>query len=555
MGAIQARRKQAEEDSRRGSGDGRDAVFDRPWHFRPLPADAQGGRQDEDDLCAPACCGGGGGLDWAVASGARAPEGTGRILAPRVSWAPGKACALGTGSWGQRKFAFRGRTPAKGPDYEEVLKALRGFLEPFRNVLNPLLVGLVEAEYEERCVYSTVTVIWTVILGFLQHLRSRNAMDAEREAEEYSKSVFDLSGQPCDPEGPDLHTACSQTCCNRLSMAETAKLEAALLGLVRHLARGKWFRDAMLCGCLCVAVDGTLCERKRGSGLSDKEKRRHALEARIVTPWGWNIPVMSEPVEAYDGNREKQDCESRAFARLAKRLKAAFPHQGFCIVGDALYACRPVMDICRANRWEFVLTFKEGVMPKVWEDVCSAQRRVGSSSFQELPDENGKMCPVGVVAWVDARETAYENGTGYDFRVVRYSCWSAGSGKYNGAFITSLEVRDAWRALEVVSWGRRRWNIENGFKSEKHEGFGLEHTFCNDEKAGRNYHIVMQIAYALWQVFATGVLSRLSEGRRKMTLVAWARVITTALHVIGFAAIPKPAVGAMRMRRFHLTAA
>ena len=41
------------------------------------------------------------------------------------------------------------------------------------------------------------------------------------------------------------------------------------------------------------------------------------------------------------------------------------------------------------------------------------------------------------------------------------------------------------RALEVVSWGRRRWNIENGFKTEKHDGFGLEHTFCNDERAGR----------------------------------------------------------------------
>ena len=490
-----------------------------------------------------------------MASGARAPEGAERVLAPRVSWTPGKACALEDGPWGQRKFEFRGRRPAKGPDYEEALKALRGFLEPFRNVLNPLLVGLVDAKYEEKCVYSTPTVVWTVVLGFLQHLRSRNAMDAERETKAYSQSVFELSGQPYDPGDRRLHTACSQTCGNRLGMVDSAKLESALVGLVRYLVRGKWFRDAMLCGCLCVAVDGTLCERKRGSGLSDKEKRRYALEARIVTPWGWNIPIMSEAVEAYDGDREKQDCERKAFVRLAERLKKAFPHQGICIVGDALYACRPVMDMCREKKWEFVLTFKEGVMPKVWEDVCSAQRRVGEKSFVEIPGEEGKPFPVGVVAWVDGREAAYENGTGHDFRVVKYFCWDVGKGKYNGAFVTSLEVRDARRALEVVSLGRRRWNIENGFKTEKHEGFGLEHTFCNDEKAGRNYHVVMQIAYALWQVFATGVLSRLSEGRRKMTQSAWSRVLSTALHVIGFAAIPKSAVGAMRMRRFHLSAA
>ena len=87
--------------------------------------------------------------------------------------------------------------------------------------------------------------------------------------------------------------------------------------LVRYLIRSKWFRDAMLWGCLCVAVDGTLCERKRGSGLSDREKRRYALEARIITPWGWDIPLLTEAVEAYDSEKEKQDCEYRAFERLA----------------------------------------------------------------------------------------------------------------------------------------------------------------------------------------------------------------------------------------------
>ena len=218
---------------------------------------------------------------------------------------------------GRHEFEFRGRRPAKGLDYEEALRALRSFLEPFRNVLNPFLVGLVDAECEEKCVYSTSTVVWTVILGFLQHLHSRNAMDAERETGEYSKSVFELSGQPYDPGDTDLHTACSQTCCNRLSKAETAKLEGALVGLVRYLVRGKWFRDATLCGCLCVAVDG-------------------------------------------------------------------------------------------------------------------------------------RQCHVGVVAWVDARETAYENGTGHDFRVVKYSCWDAGTGKYNGAFATSLEVCEAGRSLAAV---------------------------------------------------------------------------------------------------------
>lgn len=81
------------------------------------------------------------------------------------------------------------------------------------------------------------------------------------------------------------------------------------------------------------------------------------------------------------------------------------------------------------------------------------------------------------------------------------------------------------------------WNVETGFRNEKHGGFGLKHTFCNDETAGRNYHVLMQIAYTLWQVFDMGVLSRLSEGCRKSTQEMWAKMLFVAILVMVPAAI------------------
>ena len=381
-------------------------------------------------------------------------------------------------------------------------------------------------------------------------------MDMTRNARAYSKTVLELSRQPYDADDPDLHTACSQTCRNFLAQVESSALELVLVQLVRYLIRSKWFKDAMLWGCLCVAVDGTLCERKRGSGLADKEKRRYALEARIITPWGWNIPLLTEAVEAYDTEKEKQDCEYRAFERLAARLKKLFPKQAFCIVGDALYCRRPIMDTCRRNRWEFVLTFKEGAMPKVYKAVQSAKRRVGGFDWLKAKDASGAEKTVGVVSWVDAKECAYELGEGEEFRVVTLFSWEASEdgGAYSGAFATSFEVTDAKRALVVAAWGRRRWNIETGFRVEKHGGFGLEHTFCNDDTAGRNYHVLMQIAYTLLQVFDTGVLSRLSDGCRKPSQEMWAKMLFVAILVLGLASVPRVAVGAMRMRRFHLVA-
>lgn len=148
-------------------------------------------------------------------------------------------------------------------------------------------------------------------------------------------------------------------------------------------------------------------------------------------------------------------------------------------------------------------------------------------------------------------EELLEYGEGVDFRVVTYFCWDLREGRYDGAFVTSFEVNDSDAALGIVACGRRRWNIENGFKAEKNDGFGLEHTFCNDETAGRNYHILMQIAYVLWQVFAHGMLRRIGDGCRKMTQSGWARLLASALRFVGLRSFPAEAVGAMRMRRYR----
>lgn len=115
-------------------------------------------------------------------------------------------------------------------------------------------------------------------------------MDETRNTRTYAQTVFECSEQPYDPDDPELHTACSQTCRNHLAGVESEALEKVLVRLVDYLVRSKWFEAARFRGCLCIAVDGTLCERKRSSELSEKEKRRYALEARIVTPWGGTSP-------------------------------------------------------------------------------------------------------------------------------------------------------------------------------------------------------------------------------------------------------------------------
>ena len=210
----------------------------------------------------------------------------------------------------------------------------------------------VDARDEGRCDYSASTLLWTVILGFVGHCRSRNAMDALRNGGALPRNILAVSGQRL-AAGASPRTACTGTAMRFLGKLPAAVLADIQTALISRLLLAKVFNGGTmrLLGMVAIAVDGTLRERKRGRGLSAKERNRMVLEAKIVTRLGWSITVMSEHLDPWSDEREKQDCEQRAFERLARRLKAAFPRLPVCILGDALYACRPVVGVCAANGW------------------------------------------------------------------------------------------------------------------------------------------------------------------------------------------------------------
>ncbi len=76
----------------------------------------------------------------------------------------------------------------------------------------------------------------------------------------------------------------------------------------------------------------------------------HVLEARLVTANGFSISLMSEWIEnPADKAYDKQDCERKAFTRLASRLKQAFPRLPILILADGLYPYEGFFATCKAN--------------------------------------------------------------------------------------------------------------------------------------------------------------------------------------------------------------
>ena len=92
-----------------------------------------------------------------------------------------------------------------------------------------------------------------------------------------------------------------------------------------------------------------------------------------------SIPLMSEWV-ANDGQQyDKQDCELKTFKRLAVRLKDCLPRLLVCILVGGLYT----NDICKQNQWQFIVVFKEGNLPIVWEEVNSLLPLEKNNAFEQ----------------------------------------------------------------------------------------------------------------------------------------------------------------------------
>jgi hypothetical protein len=89
----------------------------------------------------------------------------------------------------------------------------------------------------------------------------------------------------------------------------------------------------------------------------------YVLEAKLITSTGMAISLVSEFIEnPAVGDYVKQDCEQKAFVRLALKIKKYFPRLPICILADGLYPNNTVFDICQSNGWKFIITLKDNCL-------------------------------------------------------------------------------------------------------------------------------------------------------------------------------------------------
>ena len=169
-------------------------------------------------------------------------------------------------------------------------------------------------------------------------------------------------------------------------------LKISAFRFIRKLIRKRCFEDARYKKKWLVIVDGTqlYCGRRKlnehclercSNKGTDKENtlyHRDVLEAKIYFGEKLVASIGSEFIENNGEDRKrqegmnaeeiKQDCETKAFFRLAERIKKRFPRLPILLLADSLYASKQVMELCREYKWEFLIRYKKGSIPSIAEE-------------------------------------------------------------------------------------------------------------------------------------------------------------------------------------------
>jgi hypothetical protein len=110
------------------------------------------------------------------------------------------------------------------------------------------------------------------------------------------------------------------------------------------LLRGKVLDKFRLDGDMLVAIDGVnVLTLKRMTDVPCITQQHadgqdlymyNALEAKIVTCTGLAIHVATAFIDYQEPNATKQDCETKAFYRLAEILKNRYGRTSMCLMAD-----------------------------------------------------------------------------------------------------------------------------------------------------------------------------------------------------------------------------
>ena len=348
--------------------------------------------------------------------------------------------------------------------------------------------------------YSSREMLGTVYYKGIAGISSMQGMTREFNNETVTANLYSFMGSKAKEYLP--HGVTVNEFLERLAPMELEEIQS---DIVYRMIRRKTFDDAKILGKWLVLVDGSELDEgnikkndnylsrcyNRGEKNEFTKYHRSVLEAKIYLGNNLVCSMATETIEnSVEYNEKKlseeeikQDCESKAFVRIAAKIKKRFPRLPICIVADGLYVSEKVLKICKANKWDYIIRYKEGCASSIEKE------------YQAIPEKQ------------KAGKAEYINGVifkDFDVNVLKYKETKVKNREVvttEFVWITNIEITDK-NAQKLVRAGRSRWKIENqGFNRQKRWQGNIEHACSFDEQAQKNHYLLEQISDFMKQLY------------------------------------------------------
>jgi len=367
----------------------------------------------------------------------------------------------------------------------------------------------------KRKEYSPAGLVMGSIVLFLLKQKSRNEMDNHFREKEFSDNYRKIFKLRC----PSMCAV--EDFFRVLPSEEFDRLKASMIAILvekrtlhSHRLLGKHFT---------IAVDGTGVYASQNFHWNECTFQtskngvvtwmNHVLEAKLVCSNGFSFSLCTEWI--INGEEfVKQDCELKAFKRLAVRLKKYFPRLPVCLLFDGLYCNGPVMDICKENGWQWIAVFKEGNLPSVHQELELLPDGAFGTLERNMPHKNTR------------QKCRWCNDIDYEKRHVHwFRCFEEVTGKngavteHNFEYLTSIPQTDK-TIVECIEAARNRWKIEDSFNEQKNRDFQMQHFFSRSSfTAFCNWYQALQLAHTIFQIAVRTVeFSQLLKQHSKQTI-------------------------------------
>ena len=288
-----------------------------------------------------------------------------------------------------------------------------------------------------------------------------------------------------------------------LARLDPEELRMILHKIAYEQIRRKTFDAARFNKKWIVIIDGTqgysgsrkineaCLERHFNKGTDEERINYHndILEAKIYFGNNLVLSLWSEFIENETGweklseDKRKQDCETKAFKRLAENLKKLFPRLPIVLLMDSLYASEPIMEICEHNGWDYIIRYKTGSIPSISEeyDAIPEKTTAGHAEFVNEIDYKGRK--VNMLRFYEIKK---ENG-----KEIRTEF----------QWLTSITITKK-NAEKMAATGRLRWKIENqGFNRQKNWNGDITHACSWNINALKNHYLMQQISDFVRQLY------------------------------------------------------